>query len=223
MSIGQEPLARNEAGPDSLRLNVDFSPEFRELDFSQQLGALRAQHSLNAMAQRGYLDLSECRRMFEFGPGPGGSTYVLAKLALLNGGSVEAAELSPVRAGIVANSGFLPPDALHVGDGGLILDQLTRDGHKFDLVAAFMFGPDFISGGTRIRRLLPEIGPALADDGKFLVSSDPHTMEYVRAACHDAGIGFDDYYPPLARDFDLDEPDKMDTIVVPRAGFPGNN
>ncbi len=201
-----------------LRLCVEAYLDFTELHPWQQLAAVRAQHSLNVMAIQGQLDLRASKRIFEYGAGTGGATYALGRLATLNGGSVEAAELEPEHAAEIAISGILPPENIHIGDGAWTLRQLNRKGKRFDLVAAFMFGPDYF--GSRIGRLLHEVGPALDENGKFLVTSDPQTMEAARTVCFDNDIEFHSYFPPLTRHFDPDRPDKMDTIVIPRANLP---
>ena len=103
----------HEAG--DLRLCVEAYLDFTELHPWQQLAAVRAQHSLNVMAIQGQLDLRASKRIFEYGAGTGGATYALGRLATLNGGSVEAAELEPEHAAEIAISGILPPENIHIG------------------------------------------------------------------------------------------------------------
>ncbi len=200
-----------------LRLCADGRHDFEELSPTQQIAAIRAQHSLNVMDMRGHISLRECKRMFEFGAGTGGSGFVLAHLALINGGCVEVVEIESDRANDIVQSGILPAESVHTGDGVQRLQQLERVGKKFDLIAAFMFGPDL--SGARITRLLPAAADALDDGGKLLVSSDPDTMQAARIVCAAKGMEFGDYSPPR-RTYYLYKPDKVDTIVVPRANMP---
>ena len=203
---------------DVLRLCIDTRQDFTQLLPWQQKAAVRAQSSLNAMVTRGHLDLRQCKRMFEFGAGTGGASFVLARLALLNGGTVEVAELEPEHADHIVQSQILPPESVHVGDGVNRLRQLARVGKKFDLLAAFMFGPDYF--GHNIKRLLPAAGEALDNGGKLLVSSDPQTMEAVRTVCSDRGIEFGNYHPFIEQGFHSKQPDRVDTVVIPHSNLP---
>ncbi len=124
----------------------------------------------------------------DFGAGAGGPTIALTELVKLNGGSVEAIDSRPNLIQDMIDSGILPTDRAHHGDGLEFLSG-TDSQDQYDLITAFMFGPDNTDGGLT-NQLLDASQNALKAGGKLLITSDARTMPIVRGICNRPGINY---------------------------------
>lgn len=127
-------------------ISVEENPIFPHLEGFHQWGATTAATVLNMGEVAGHLNLSEARSILDFGAGGGGPTLALAELAEKNGGIVTAVESIPASAQGIIDSGILPAEQVVVGDG---LEVLRTTPEKYDLITAFMLGPDNTGSFTR--------------------------------------------------------------------------
>lgn len=177
---GHEQLNVFEAVP-----NVQVIEQFEKLDEYDRRSASRAYLVLQAAHEFGCFDMMGARRMLDFGAGTGGSTLALRAVAEASGGRVEAVEAHPRIAKVISDRQILPEDQVHAGNGITLLEQDDYRG-GFDLITAFMLGPDM--DGRLARRLLPAARQALAADGCLLMTSDTISLMAFRDACAEVGV-----------------------------------
>jgi len=178
------------ADPTDQRLLTDVrkNPLFSGLHSFEQWGAATAETVLQLADGLGYIDLSKSRSILDFGAGSGGPTLSLVALAEANGGSVEAIESSELGKGII-DKGILLADQVHLGDGISYLAAPDQRG-KYDLVTAFMLGPD--SSGELTRSILASAQNALASEGRLLITSDIGTIGTARSVCQGMSLAYEE-------------------------------
>lgn len=169
-------------------IDVRTSPIFDKLHSFHQTGALTAENVLNLSASYGYIDLARSKRLLDFGAGSGGPTLALTELAKLNGGSVEVVESNPRFAQDMIELGIVTPDKVHQANGIELLSSAAST-DQYDLITAFMLGPDTNGGLTQ--QLLGASRNALQSSGKLLVTSDIGTMLTVRGVCDRVGVSYE--------------------------------
>jgi SAM-dependent methyltransferase len=185
----------NDSYPGATRLmvNIESHPNFAQLDpHVAQWGARTADTVLNMAQGHKYLDLSSKKKILDFGAGSGGPTLALVQLAEQTGGKVEAVE--PWQKGVaeIVESGVLPAEDVYVEDGIEFLSKRGQSGNKFDLITAFMFGPD--ADGSFSNQLIAAASRALEPSGQLLVTSDGGTMEAVQHTCDLRGVKYEHIY-----------------------------
>lgn len=166
-------------------VDVAASQAYENLPEVRQKSAMVAEQVLNLAEINGYIDLGNARRTLDFGAGAGGPTVALAQLADLNGGEAEAVDQYPDFTNLMVGQGILDADHVHQTDG---IEYLRSDvaAGQYDLITAFMFGPD--TTGALSRELLDAARHALAEDGRLLITSDIGTMRVAELACNEAGV-----------------------------------
>ncbi len=172
-----------------LQIDVESHPVFEGLDELQQWGARTAKNVLGISQTFGYIDLATRRRIVDFGAGSGGPTLSLVQLAEQNGGSVDAVESRSPQVQDMIDSGIIPAEHAHVGDGIDFLKSSGEAGGKFDLITAFMLGPD--CSGQLTREVLSVAQGALDSGGQLLVTSEIDTMSTVRSVCDQLCVPYD--------------------------------
>ncbi len=178
-------LHSGEAG-DSVRFDVTTHPAFQNLNRTDQHAARIAQAVIQLFAREGWLDLNATRRILDFGAGSGGPTLALVAMAESNGGSVEAVEQEQT-SHLIAARGIVAADRLHTGDGLAFLGATEQVG-RFNLITAFMLGPD--PEGRLSDELLTAARLALVPGGQLLMTSDIQTVPAFQEACRQQGIGY---------------------------------
>ncbi len=197
---------RPEAEP-SLIVDVRQHPLFEGLNRLEQRSALQAETALNLLGMQGQVDLPGSKRILDFGAASGGSTLPLVRLAELNGGVVEAVERNPKSHGDLVASNILPPERVHLGDGLVFLNREMAGGERYDLITAFMFGPD--RDGSLTSRLLAAARGALSGEGRLVVTSDTGTMAKVEEVCELAGCDYQ-----VSQGVPLDQNETLPTTIV---------
>ena len=142
--------------------------------------------TLNIASKVAGLDLFRPMNILDFGAGVGAPTWTLNRLAAMNGSKVEAIEKHQQRAEFIVRNGILPASAVYVGDGIEHLRGAAKSAREYDLITAFMFGPD--DEGHLSYDLIEASQQALAAAGQLLITSDWSTMEVVRKICSE-GLG----------------------------------
>jgi precorrin-6B methylase 2 len=163
-------------------------PLFAELPPYAQAAADRAEMVLNLCGIKNLIDLSTSRRIVDFGAGSGEPTITLSQLANMNGGTVDVLERSSVGADALRQSGIVDPGHVHEGDGIAYLAD-ARVAGEYDLITAFMFGPD--PAGVLAADLLDASRNALAYNGHLLISSEISSISALCAVCEQRGIRYD--------------------------------
>lgn len=186
-------------------------PVFDRMDDMPKFGAMWAASRLLLCEAMGFLNLSDAKRIVDFGAGRGGPTFALALLAEQNGGQVDAIEAEPSRVTVIEKTGMTEslPVRTHAADGIAWLAERAREGNRYDLITGFMLGRD--NHGHLSRALLEVSQEALASGGALLIVSDPTTMAAARAVCNEQSV---DYH-----DIDQDSPLAVvtpDTLVIPQ-------
>lgn len=164
-------------------------PVFDRLSDTQKEKTLKAQSALNQCIHYGFVEINKTREILDFGAGSGEPTLTLARIAEMNGGSVEVVEPGSEPARRIVDSGILEPEQVYQGDGvELLKREELRD--QYDLITCFMLGPDV--RGELIEGVMAGACNALQESGKLLVTSDPSTMAVTRGVCgRTKGAGYD--------------------------------
>lgn len=168
-------------------VTVEEDPIFTNLHSFHRQGAITAAAILNVSEGFGYLNLSKAKRILDFGAGSGGPTLALTELTRLNGGTVDAVEANSAFAQHIVDLGILSAGRVIVGNG---LETLQTTSEKYDLITAFMLGPDDPRGGLT-RALLNSSRNALVPGGSILITSDTDTMTTVKRVCKQEGVPHD--------------------------------
>lgn len=186
-------------------ITVEHDPDFAELDALQQMSARRAAFFMNFCHQAGHVDLAKKRRLLDFGAGIGGTTFALLTLAKANAAQVHAVEINPEHAKRLESLPAMTGRQVHVQDGVTLLEKPPQN-KKFDLVTAFLFGPDK-SGGLS-EAFVRAADHGLEPDGHILLDSDRPTMNFVMAACDRHGRRYE-FIEGWSRPGQLVYPDKL--------------
>lgn len=167
-------------------IKLEGLPEFSSLIYLQQQGATDALSSLRRVTETGILDLTMVRRIADFGAGIGGPTFTLVTIARLIGAEVDALEKPSIGRFI---PGFLRDEHIHFGDGTVYLNSLDERGiPKYDLVTAFMLGPD--EAEDLFRDLAQACGRGLNPNGNLFVTSDSTTLFWAVAVCEGSRVKY---------------------------------
>lgn len=178
-----------EARTSPAAIDVKAHPFFARLPYLHQWGALNAETALNLADAHGYIELGRIRRILDFGAGRGGPTFALLQLADFNGGVVDAVDLYEEDAvGALRTHGYISDDHVHHGDGLDFLRNVSG-ADRYDLVTAFMFGPD--TCGDLALGLLEASRHALRTGGYLVINSDPDTMTAVQSVLSAEGQTFE--------------------------------
>lgn len=170
-------------------LKLEDQPGFDRLDSFQIFVAKLALVPLQLADSLGYIDFARVKRIADFGAGNGGSTFALATIARALGATVTAIEEEGVMADKIVQAGILPAESVIKADGLEYLNSLSTKGiQDYDLVTAFMLGPD--RDGTLFRNLAQACSTALNPNGNLLVTSDTVTIEVVRKVAQASGVSF---------------------------------
>jgi len=187
-------------------------PVFDRMEDMPKFGAMLAASRLLLCETLGFLNLSDAKRIVDFGAGRGGPTFALALLAEQNGGQVDAIEAESTRVAILEKTGMTEslPVRTHTADGIAWLAERAHEGSRYDLITSFMLGPD--KHGYLSQALLDVSQEALASGGILLIVSDPDTMDAARAVCDEQSV----YY------HNIDQTSPLvvvvpDTLVIPRS------
>ncbi len=158
-----------------LALDIVNFPEFkRNPYFAWQRDASRyTLHALQEALKRGYLNLSDFQRVFDFGAGGGGPTFILDQICKIIGGNVEALETNPEQSDNLRR--VVPSVPVHIEDGLHFLDSLNGEA---SMVTAFTFGPD--KNGKQFLKLAESSNKALTTNGKLFLYSDDYTFSAVQ-------------------------------------------
>lgn len=168
-------------------IDLESQSGFHDLHRIQQVGARVALAVLHQAKKVGLLDFTQIRRILDFGAGIGGPTFALSVVGRLYGAKVDAVE----KAVVIANC--MPPaiidNHLIPGDGLSHLNSLDRRGlPKYDLVTAFMLGPDGM--GELFKNLAQACGRGLTPNGRLLVTSDQISLFNAVALCEGLGVEY---------------------------------
>lgn len=186
LSTGEPSLRKGTSR--IVTLNIDAQPGYDRLSVPQVFGAKMAMASLRMAVSFGYVDEARIRRIMDFGAGSGGPTFALVAAAREIGASVDAVELGKT-ANAIVESGILPRENVLQEDGIAYLNSLAERGvSQYDLVTAFMLGPD--EHGVLFRQLAQACRKALTPYGNLLVISDLGTFSAAQEACEQAGLPF---------------------------------
>lgn len=188
LSLGNFVDFGHEVTTQKLFVDVRSDSRFNTMHRFHQCGALTAETVLNLSASFGYLDLAKAKRMIDFGAGAGGPTLALAQLAGLNGGTVEAVESNLKFVEDMIAMGIVDAEHAHQGNGITLLGNETSRA-TYDLVTAFMLGPD--SDGGLTRDLLKASQNALTAGGHLVITSDMGTMSVARRVCDQQGTKYE--------------------------------
>lgn len=176
---------RHEQQNNAVVIDVQALEPYDLLDDYDQRQARTAARILQAAHELGCFDLSSARRLLDFGAGTGGPTLALRAAAEINDGRVEAVEAHPRIARVISDRQILPEQQVYACNGIKFLEQGNCRG-SFDLITAFMLGPDM--DGRLARRLLPAAQQALLASGCLLMTSDTISLMAFREACTEAGV-----------------------------------
>jgi precorrin-6B methylase 2 len=176
------------------------------LEGMARFNAVTAAADLIKCAELELLDLDATQRIVDFGAGRGGPTFALGLLAKENGGQVDAVELEEPRGREIERTGQTRHlnVRLHIANGLKWLGDQSMAGKKYDLITAFMLGPD--KEGRLSKALLDAAQCVLAPEGKVFIASDDETMAAANEVC--AASGYHGY-AYIKRD------EERDMLVVP--------
>lgn len=185
---------------------------FDRMEDMPRFGAMWAASRLLLCEAMGFLNLSDAKRIVDFGAGKGGPTFALALLAVQNGGQVDALEAEPTRVTTIEATGMTEslPVQTHTADGIAWLADRAREGNRYDLITGFMFGRD--NHGHLAQALMEVSQQALASGGALLIVSDPTTMAAARAVCDEQLVNY--------HNIDQESPFAIvtpDTLVIPQS------
>ncbi len=166
-----------------LNLDVAQFPQFRsDPAFTwQRDGSRYSLHAMQEAIKHGHLNLSDFRRVMDFGSGGGGPTFMLNEICNIAGGSVEALETNPTQLAQLRK--VLPKIIVHTEDGLDILHSLHGG---ISLITAFTFGPD--DNGGLFVQLARASYQALSAQGKLVLFSDKNTFATIQKRLHDSGV-----------------------------------
>ena len=179
---GEDQGARNAV----IRVDVQKHPDFQKLNVLQRSGAKWAASALQLAASMGHIDAARMKRIIDFGAGSGGPTFAVARVGETIGADVEAVEQNEQQAKEIVADGILPEDKVHVSDGLAFLNGVNGAENGYDLVTAFMLGPDI--NADLFRKLAHASGNALSEGGNLLVTSDGGTFSAAMRACESSGV-----------------------------------
>ncbi len=166
--------------------SIKQTPEYGSLDNSQKFVAGIAYQILTITGELGYIQPGEISSVCDFGSGAGGPLIALKRFFNLPPGHLQALEQDPAQARQIIQNGILPSSDVQIGDG---LAYLRQGRQKYDLLTAFMLGPD--ESGVLANALFKEVPRSLSPHGKLLVYSDIGTMPVVRKCCEEQQLPFD--------------------------------
>lgn len=169
-------------------IRIDQLPGYLALDEYQQAAANVAAKVLQVAVGFGYLDPQKIRRIIDFGAGTGGPTFALTEIAKAIGATVEVVESNPKLAQRIIETNILPDSNVHPTDGITFLNSSSTNGGGYDLVTAFMLGPD--QGGYLFANLAQASSAALTENGNLLITSDVGTMSSVKRISEESRVGF---------------------------------
>ncbi len=168
------------------RIDVEAHPDFQGLNVLQRSGAKWATTALQLAVGMDYIDPARVKRIMDFGAGGGGPTFGLVRIGEAIGAEVEAVEQNAQLGGEISETGILPQERVHIGDGLAFLNGVQKDETGYDLVTAFMLGPDL--SGDLMRRLAQASGKALKDGGNLVVTSDGGTFSVAKRLFDETGL-----------------------------------
>lgn len=170
------------------RVDVERLPGYDRLDVLQKFGARVSARAIQLAVGMGYVNPDRMGRIIDFGAGSGGPTFALVGLGNAVGSRVEAVENNQQSAQKIIDSAILPEDQVHITDGLAYLGSAQSKDESFDLVTAFMLGPDM--EGSLFRRLAKASSTTLSGDGKLLITSDFGTLSTVKAISEQSGAKY---------------------------------
>ncbi len=144
---------------------------------------------LEVAISNGMIHSNKIQRICDFGAGYGGPTRVLTEK--FPQAEIHALEYPLNQSDLgreaetLISSDVLPRKNIILGDG---VEHFTESGEKYDLITAFLLGPD--EEGELIERLLQPAVQSLTPEGKLLISSDLWTMSAVSKALTYGGYSF---------------------------------
>ncbi len=180
-----------------------LSPQFKGVDLNKYKAhtAQLAESILETAISNGMINPNKINRICDFGAGYGGPTNVLKKRFPHT--ILMALEQNKDKAKHLLNSELLPYEAIIIGDGVKQLTTMAKEENsklKYDLITAFLFGPD--KDGELTRKLLKPATESLSENGKLLICSDLWTMSKVSWALTHNGYRFQRMSLPLEWQFD---------------------
>ncbi len=202
----------NEVKDSILAIDLERVPDFKRLDKIQSFEARAAIETLKYCSGSGCINFSDVRSIADFGADEGGLTFALQALARTIKAKVTAIEKEACFAELIVELGTISEKNLKIGNGLKYLEGLRGySGHGFDLITAFMFGPDW--SGNYFRQLANASYYSLNQGGNLLLNSDRLTM-----------TGCIDYLGFVGADFTTIKADSIndrtllipDTLVIPK-------
>jgi predicted O-methyltransferase YrrM len=191
---------------------LENHPYFKQLDNWNKRAAQEASQLINLLTGEGYIEPGKLRSIFEFGSGIGASTLAFVELAKFSGADLEVVERRPHQAKTLIEAEILPFEKIHIEDGVELLEEAAHNGQRFDLIAAFMFGPDYLDKQTE--GFLQKALSALSEEGTVAIYSDFHTMERVLGVCKRFGVN----YNQLSRVLIENGPHRT-IVIIPKPGL----
>lgn len=158
---------------------------FEGLNSFQVFGAELALAALQIAEGRGFIEAHRIRRIADFGAGSGGPTFALMAVARQINAEVVALEQNEDLVNRIIEAGIIQRERVIAGDGIQHLASVP-DEERYDLIAAYMLGPDI--EGTLFRSLAIASGRALNPGGNLVVTSDGGTFATAREICDSLGV-----------------------------------
>ena len=189
------------------RLSHSFKPApglpKKPLHALQLFGVAYADMLLDALSGKGWLTPRQVRSICDFGSGTGGPVLAMLaffglpahKLTLLEAHESQAARLREL----------FPKSRVMAGNGLLWLGSCRK---RYDLITAFMLGPDEDAGLalSLVRRALPRLNQT----GRLLICTDTATMHGLRRVLGQV--------PGISCQWLVDEPNLPLTVLVSKFG-----
>ncbi len=151
---------------------------------------------LNATIKQGMINPHKIEHICDFGAGYGGPTQQLCDR--FPDATVHALQLDDRCAKSLIDADILSRQNIFLGDGVKHLKTLDK---QYDLVTAFLFGPD--EEGTLAERFIEPAVQSLTPEGKVLITSDLWTMSAVSEVLVYGGYHFSWATLPLEWRFGL--------------------
>jgi len=136
----------------------------------QRFGYQYASELLRQAFKKGCFDPRQIQTICDFGAGLGGPTLALKNCFSESLERLVLLEENALQASFARKT--LPQSECHVGDG---LAWLNNTEQHFDLITAFMLGPDYGDEGL-VQDFLTLASQRLTDRGAILIASDVATM-----------------------------------------------
>ncbi len=146
----------------------------------------------------------------DFGAGTGLTTLALTTIAQETNGTVEALENWEAVADQIIASGILPREKVIKNTSGITYLNATEQTDKYNLITAFMLGPD--TYGDLFRQLAAAASNALDPEGSLLVTSDEYTFAAAKAIAQGSGSPVT-IIPETQHDVNTTTPE---ILIVPR-------